>query len=169
MSPVERLVGAADAESTARSASRLGPHAAAPLGTTGLTVSRLGFGGYRVDDAHPLFAQALGRALQGCNLIDTSTNYTDGGSERLIGEVLTAEHTAHRLRREDVVVVSKVGYVQGQNLLLATAARRDGQKPAAGPRPPAATASPSPRWWSIRTAAGTASTPGGWPTSSSAP
>src|SRR3954463_575224 len=127
MSPVERLVGAADAESTARSAARLGPHAAAPLGTTGLTVSRLGFGGYRVDDAHPLFAQALGRALQGCNLIDTSTNYTDGGSERLIGEVLTAEHTAHRLRREDVVVVSKVGYVQGQNLLLAAAARRDGQ------------------------------------------
>src|SRR3954454_10954957 len=105
MSPVERLVGAADAESTARSAARLGPHAAAPLGTTGLTVSRLGFGGYRVDDAHPLFAQALGRALQGCNLIDTSTNYTGGGSWRSIGDVVTAEHTGHRLSRSSLVRV----------------------------------------------------------------
>jgi aryl-alcohol dehydrogenase-like predicted oxidoreductase len=127
MSPVERLSGAADAESTARAASRLGPHAAAPLGTTGLTVSRLGFGGYRVDDAHPVFAEALARSLAACNLVDTSTNYTDGGSERLVGEVLAAEHTAHRLRREEVVVVSKVGYVQGQNLILAAARRRDGQ------------------------------------------
>src|SRR6185436_2691962 len=128
MSPVERLLGgAADGESTARSAARLGPHAAAPLGTTGLFVSRLGFGGYRVDDTHPLFAEALARSLARCNLIDTSTNYTDGGSERLCGEVLAAEQTAHRLRRQDVVVVSKVGYVQGQNLLLAAARRRDGQ------------------------------------------
>src|SRR4051794_41093211 len=127
MSPVERLVGAADAESTARTAARLGPHAAAPLGTTGLFVSRLGFGGYRVDDAHPIYAEALGHALERCNLIDTSTNYTDGGSERLVGEVLAAATTAHRLQRRDVVVVSKVGYVQGQNLLLAAARRRDGQ------------------------------------------
>jgi aryl-alcohol dehydrogenase-like predicted oxidoreductase len=127
MSPVERLVGVADAESTARAAARLGPHAAAPLGSTGLTVSRLGFGGYRVDDAHPVFAEALARSLAACNLIDTSTNYTDGGSERLVGQVLAAESTAHRVRRQEVVVVSKVGYVQGQNLLLAAARRRDGQ------------------------------------------
>jgi aryl-alcohol dehydrogenase-like predicted oxidoreductase len=127
MSPVERLPGAADAEATARAAARLGPHAAAPLGTTGLTVSRLGFGGYRVDDARPVFAEALARSLARCNLIDTSTNYTDGGSERLVGEVLAAEATAHRLRRQEVVVVSKVGYVQGQNLALASGRRRDGQ------------------------------------------
>jgi uncharacterized protein len=127
MSPVERLPGAADAEATARAAARLGPHAAAPLGTTGLTVSRLGFGGYRVDDAHPVFADALARSLASCNLVDTSTNYTDGGSERLVGQVLAAEATAHRLSRSEVVVVSKVGYVQGQNLLLAAGRRRDGQ------------------------------------------
>ena len=128
MSPVERLAGAADAAATARSAARLGPPAAAPLGTTGLTVSRLGFGGYRVDDAHPVFADALARSLEkGCNLIDTSTNYTDGGSERLVGQVLAAECGAGRLRREEVVAVSKVGYVQGQNLLLAATRRRDGQ------------------------------------------
>jgi aryl-alcohol dehydrogenase-like predicted oxidoreductase len=127
MSPVERLVGAADAEGTARAAARLGPHAAAPLGTTGLTVSRLGFGSYRVDDTHPVFAEACARALTVCNLVDTSTNYTDGGSERLVGQVLAAEAAAHRLPRSEVVVVSKVGYVQGQNLLLANARRRDGQ------------------------------------------
>ena len=34
----------------------------------------------------PRTAQALRQALRaGCNLIDTSTNYTDGGSERLVG------------------------------------------------------------------------------------
>jgi hypothetical protein len=52
-------------------AARLGPHAAAPLGNTGLNVSRLGFGGYRVDDAHPVFADALARSLTACNLVDT--------------------------------------------------------------------------------------------------
>ena len=127
MSPVERLGGAASTEGSARAAARLGPHAAAPLGATDLSVSRLGFGGYRVDDAHPMFAQALRQALAGgCNLIDTSTNYTDGGSERLVGAVLSEEVGAGRLRRDEVVVVSKVGYVQGQNLALAEGRRRGG-------------------------------------------
>ena len=66
------------------------------LGRTGLQVSRVGFGGYRVDDETIGHRQALELALdQGCNLIDTSTNYTDGGSERMIGAVL-AERMARR-------------------------------------------------------------------------
>ena len=98
----------------------LGPAACAPLGTTGLRVSRLGFGGYRVDDETPEHRAALERALLGgLTLIDTSTNYTDGGSERLIGTVLDELAGGGRLRREDVVVVSKIGYVQGPNLALA--------------------------------------------------
>jgi aryl-alcohol dehydrogenase-like predicted oxidoreductase len=91
-----------------------------PLGTTGLLVSRLGFGGYRVDDETPEHRAALERALLGgVTLVDTSTNYTDGGSERLIGTVLDELMGGGRLRREDVVIVSKIGYVQGQNLVLA--------------------------------------------------
>jgi hypothetical protein len=91
-----------------------------PLGRTGLTVCRLGFGGYRVDDGTPVQRDALERALvSGVNLVDTSTNYTDGGSERLVGRVVGALVRAGRVPREAIVVVSKIGYVQGQNLALA--------------------------------------------------
>jgi hypothetical protein len=103
----------------ARFVARL-PHGFGPLGSTGLTVSRIGFGGYRVDDETPEHRTALEHALEGgVNLIDTSTNYTDGGSERLVGSVLDDLGRAGRVAREAVVVVSKVGYVQGGNLALA--------------------------------------------------
>jgi aryl-alcohol dehydrogenase-like predicted oxidoreductase len=118
-----RRPGRATAEGTAARAAgfrRAHPHGYASLGATGLTVSRLGFGGYRVDDATPEHAEALRHAcLEGVNLVDTSTNYTDGGSERLVGDVLGELLDEGRLRRDGVVVVSKIGYVQGANLALA--------------------------------------------------
>jgi aryl-alcohol dehydrogenase-like predicted oxidoreductase len=80
----------------------------------------VGFGCYRVDDETPEHRQALVSALlAGCTLIDTSTNYTDGGSERLVGSALAELMREGRLARDEVVVVSKIGYVQGQNLALA--------------------------------------------------
>jgi len=95
-------------------------HARCELGRTGLIVSRLGFGCYRVDEITAEHTAALRLALRsGINLIDTSTNYTDGGSERLIGRVLQELIKSGELQREEVVVVSKAGYVQGQNLHLA--------------------------------------------------
>jgi aryl-alcohol dehydrogenase-like predicted oxidoreductase len=118
------LTGRATGEGTAAHAAAhraaLGPPAFTALGTTGLTVSRLGFGGYRVDDETPEHAAALAGALAGgVNLIDTSTNYTDGGSERCVGRVLAEAVAGGRVTREAVVVVSKIGYVQGRNLRLA--------------------------------------------------
>lgn len=90
------------------------------LGRTGLVTSSLGFGGYRIDDRTPEHAAALEKALLGgVNLIDTSTNYTDGSSERCIGNMLASQ------RREELIVVSKVGYVQGQALALALARTRE--------------------------------------------
>ena len=90
------------------------------LDRTGLTVSRLGFGGYRLDERATDHREALAKALAaGINLIDTSTNYADGGSERLIGSVLREEIEAGRLARDEILVVSKVGYVQGRALELA--------------------------------------------------
>ncbi len=92
------------------------------LGRTGLHVAPVGFGGYRVHDRESLHEEALKLALRlGCNLIDTSTNYTDGGSERLIGRVLGELFGSKAISREEVVVVSKAGYVQGENMELATA------------------------------------------------
>jgi uncharacterized protein YyaL (SSP411 family)/aryl-alcohol dehydrogenase-like predicted oxidoreductase len=131
-----RLPGSATTEGTAAYlAAQPGArqaHGYRTLGRTGLTVSAVGFGGYRVDEDTPEHRQALTRALRGgCNLVDTSTNYSDGGSERLVGQVL-ASLTAPPgrggvLRREQVVVVSKIGYLQGRNLELAAERERDGR------------------------------------------
>ncbi len=96
------------------------PEAFATLGSTELSVSRYGFGGYRVDDRADEHREALRHAIEsGVNLIDTSPNYTDGHSERLVGEVLRELIAAEKLTREEVVVVSKIGYVQGDNLRVA--------------------------------------------------
>jgi aryl-alcohol dehydrogenase-like predicted oxidoreductase len=88
---------------------------------------RIGFGGYRVDDRTPTHRAALERALDaGCTLIDTSTNYTDGGSESLVGAVLSERERRSPGSRGKVVVVSKIGYVQGANLDLAIERERRG-------------------------------------------
>jgi len=99
-----------------------------PLGTTGLTATRLGFGTYRVDMHSLDHRNALKTALrESCNLIDTSTNYMDGDSERLVGSVLAELTEAGELNRDEIIVVSKVGYVQGQNLKLAEAREKTGR------------------------------------------
>ena len=86
------------------------------LGRTGLSVSGAGFGGYRVHTGAAAHAPALESALTaGINFIDTSANYTDGGSERLVGEVLASLVAAGRIERQQVVVITKGGYLQGEN------------------------------------------------------
>jgi len=90
------------------------------LGKTSLTVGCIGFGGYRVHHNSVEHAKALRYAmLNGFNLIDTSSNYGDGGSEMLIGNLLHEMFERNELERDEVTVVSKVGYVQGQNLRIA--------------------------------------------------
>ncbi len=102
-------------------------HGYTSLGSTGLTTSRLGFGAYRIGTDEPPHREALLLVLrQGCNLIDTSTNYTDGESERLIGSVLAELIQKGDLKREEIIVVSKIGYVQGQNLTRAQSRERAG-------------------------------------------
>jgi len=101
-------------------ASGLSPDAFRVLGRTGLTVSALGFGAYRVDTRSPEHRRALEEALRaGCNLIDTSTNYADGESEKCIGTTLEKGFLQGGVARAETVVVSKIGYVQGHNLDLA--------------------------------------------------
>jgi uncharacterized protein len=94
------------------------------LGPTGLTVSAVGFGGYRTGRTDPTHRQALRAALAGgVNLIDTSSNYMLGDSERLVGAVL-AEGL---VPRDEVVVVTKIGYLQGPNLELAVQREAEGR------------------------------------------
>jgi aryl-alcohol dehydrogenase-like predicted oxidoreductase len=98
------------------------------FGNSGWTTSRLGFGTYRVDARDIEHRDALKKALQeGVNLIDTSTNYMDGDSERLVGSVLGELIKNGELIREEVIIVSKIGYVQGDNLKQAEARERAGR------------------------------------------
>ncbi len=97
------------------------------LNQTGLLVSEAGFGCYRVDINVPAHQEALRKALLGgINLIDTSSNYADGGSERLVGAVLNELISSERLSRESVVVVSKAGYLQGYNYQLSQKRKQQG-------------------------------------------
>ncbi|WP_372656137.1 aldo/keto reductase [Halobacteriovorax sp.] len=68
------------------------------------------FGAYRVSNHSTDHYDAMLSAVnKGCRLIDTSSNYTSGESEKLVAQVLkNAERTP--------IIVSKVGYVQGDNI-----------------------------------------------------
>lgn len=110
------LPGRATRGATAEAARRFGL-APRRLGRTDLHVAPVGFGSYRVHIDVPVHRQAFDEALRaGVNLVDTSTNYTDGGSERLIGAGLAGLVREGALAREAVVVVSKIGYMQGEAL-----------------------------------------------------
>ncbi len=86
------------------------------LGKTGLICSPVGFGTYRVDVRVADHHAALSKAIRmGVNVIDTSANYSDGYSERLIGEVLESMITKGEIAREEIILVSKGGYIQGEN------------------------------------------------------
>ncbi|PWB47142.1 MAG: hypothetical protein C3F12_03920 [Candidatus Methylomirabilota bacterium] len=114
------LTGHATEAGTGAYGARFASAGSTMLGSTGLIAGRLGFGGYRIDDETREHYEALKKALLGgCNLVDTSANYTDGGSERCVGAALGELARIGTLRREEVIVVSKIGYVQGQNLELA--------------------------------------------------
>ena len=106
-------------------------HTAIPYNTLGRTpwqVSQAGFGCYRVSAGIDDHFQAMARSLaNGINLIDTSTNYSDGGSERLVGQVLEKLISNEHIAREAIVIVSKVGYLQGQNFLLSQERKQQGE------------------------------------------
>ena len=85
-----------------------------PLGATGLNCHPIGFGCYRVLDTNSEHEASLRHYLsRGGNLIDTSANYGDGRAERLLGKVLP------EIPREQFILVTKGGYIQGRNLSLA--------------------------------------------------
>src|SRR5260221_6425324 len=94
----------------------------ATLGNTGLLVSKLCFGTMTFGDGRGLFkaisavdqagADELVKASidGGINFFDTADNYTEGESERMLGQSLKNLHIA----RQDVVVATKVYSRVGQ-------------------------------------------------------
>ena len=121
------ISGYATPEATQVHAQKHQPLAYNSIPKTQLTVCQAGFGCYRVSAGVSHHEKALHKALgEGINLIDTSANYADGGSETLVGQVLEKLIDSGSLTREAVVVVSKVGYLQGQNYTLSRERKQQG-------------------------------------------
>ncbi len=98
------------------------------LNSTGLLASQAGFGCYRLDLTVVEHTKSLRKSLlSGVNLIDTSSNYGDGGSEQLVGTVLKNLVWSEDIARESAIVVSKVGYLQGQNYRLSQERKGQGK------------------------------------------
>jgi aryl-alcohol dehydrogenase-like predicted oxidoreductase len=71
------------------------------------------FGTYRITDLNPQHIEALKEAISSnITMIDTSTNYMNGGAERAIALAFRG----HKDKIKDIEIVSKFGYIQGSNL-----------------------------------------------------
>ena len=77
-------------------------------------MSKIGFGTYRITSANPQHIEALKSAiLNGVRLIDTSTNYMDGDSHKAIATTMSLLEDSIR---DEILVVSKLGYIQNSIL-----------------------------------------------------
>ncbi len=74
-------------------------------------ISKIGIGTYRMNTNDLENNKILQYAIDsGINLIDTASNYNFGTSEVLIG------NTINKQNRDSVFIVSKAGYIQGQDI-----------------------------------------------------
>jgi aryl-alcohol dehydrogenase-like predicted oxidoreductase len=122
------IKGCATRNATAAYADRHAPVSYGFLGNTALKASQAGFGGYRISSGVDHHEAALRAAIgSGINLIDTSANYADGGSETLVGQVLEDLTDKGDVQRHQIIVISKVGYLQGQNLALSQQRKSQGR------------------------------------------
>mmetsp|Transcript_44882 Transcript_44882/g.103833 ORF Transcript_44882/g.103833 Transcript_44882/m.103833 type:complete len:699 (+) Transcript_44882:43-2139(+) len=88
--------------------------AAAVVKDIGLVCSPIGYGCHRIDKSH---AASVALAIQmGCNVIDVATNYSDGLAEEVVGNVLTELIADKQVRRDELIVTTKVGNVLGQQM-----------------------------------------------------
>lgn len=79
-------------------------------------MSNFAFGTYRISDLNPQHIAALKEAINsGIKMIDTSSNYMDGGAEKAIALAMRAFPEEVR---ESVEIVSKYGYIQNSNMAL---------------------------------------------------
>ncbi len=90
--------------------------------------SAVGFGSYRIDISIKEHYDALLKSLlSGINVIDTSANYSDGRSEMLVGKVITDLISENKIERKNIILITKGGYIQGQNFKLASSLKKDGK------------------------------------------
>ncbi len=90
--------------------------------------SKFGFGTYRIENIEE-HKETLYKALEkGVNVIDTSSNYSHGDSERCIGDVVSDLIRQEKVERTDLTIISKAGYIQGDLLHEITSKNIDEDK-----------------------------------------
>lgn len=93
-----------------------------------MQISSVGFGCYRTDISIDEHQNALSHALEnGINVIDTSANYFNGGSELLVGNVLNKLVNDGKIKKKNILLVTKGGYIQGTNYRNATELEKSGK------------------------------------------
>lgn len=113
------LPGRATAAGTARYAARfVALGAAAPdhyRGALGLTLSSIGYGtqaGDSTDEVDAIYQLTVAEAVRnGCNVLDTASSYRAQRSEIALGRALADLVTKGECRRDEVVVMSKGGFI----------------------------------------------------------
>lgn len=89
-----------------------------PLVVNKFMSASFGFGCYRVSDANHVHEEALRYAIaSGISLIDTSSNYGNGASERLVGKL-----------DKRPLTITKLGYAQGEILDMMNARQAMGHE-----------------------------------------
>jgi aryl-alcohol dehydrogenase-like predicted oxidoreductase len=118
MRDTSRIAGRATAEATAARRDDAGTGAAPGhyrTGANGLVLSSVGLGTYLGDEddtSDALYAEAVLAAIAlGCNVIDTAINYRCQRSERVIGRVVASAVSQGRIRRDEIVIATKGGYL----------------------------------------------------------
>lgn len=91
------------------------------------SLTEIGFGSYRIDNRIEEHFNSLKKAIEsGITTIDTSANYSDGRSEILIGNILNDLIENGGLKREDLFLITKGGYMQGNNYHFALKKKEQG-------------------------------------------
>jgi aryl-alcohol dehydrogenase-like predicted oxidoreductase len=105
----------ATAEATSAYASRHSNLAGNFRKVIGLDISSIGIGTYlgeTDEETDHAYEEALAAALRGgINLIDTAVNYRFQRSERNIGKVINELVASKEIKREEIVVATKGGYI----------------------------------------------------------
>lgn len=113
---VMRYPGFATAEGTHRLKLRLASADSSHFRSAhGLNFSSIGLGTYlgdSSDDADALYSRAIETAWTlGCNVLDTAVNYRCQRSERAIGMTLARALDNNRIKRDEIIVCTKGGYL----------------------------------------------------------
>ncbi|KAJ3230241.1 hypothetical protein HDU81_004653 [Chytriomyces hyalinus] len=104
-----RLVGRATSAATLSFAQKH-PHMRFRQSPSALALSSIGFGAFRLGSKDSV-AALVAALRRGVNVIDTSSHFTNGQSESIVGAVIGKLVAAKTVSREQLFVISKCGHI----------------------------------------------------------